>query len=242
MKIAFVFLLCLLSLNCYATCIIIAITKDGIYVAADGRRNLHQYNSQGILTTLPQTVCKIHNVGKDYFVVAGVDDSQLAREITHELDTKRSWDDITNSFQLQMKLHYNKLFIDDRKDFKKILLESKGKLAEVAFFCYFGNQPSVRKITISGKLNSIGQLIISSKLVEPKGQIILIGIYGNLLFKTPPSYFAHVNQNDIPALIEAMVNYEAKFHPNDIAGPVDVLLLTQNGSHWIKKNNNIVSY
>ncbi|RWY57523.1 hypothetical protein [Mucilaginibacter gilvus] len=85
MKKLIVLICLLLPVFSKATCIIIYLKGNDIYIAADSRRNYSIFKNGKLTSNIFQTVCKIHNVGNVFYAIAGHDDGGLMSVSTKSL-------------------------------------------------------------------------------------------------------------------------------------------------------------
>lgn len=229
------------SLNCFSTCIAIYVAENGhIYVAADSRRTFFFNDVDGQKF---ETVCKIHNVGSNYFAVSGIDDSGLSKAATKALQQNANIYIAVKSFAHAMEKRYKQLMDDTRlfypDKFPKFL---KDGLASVSFFGYYCGMPNVYNIEFLCSLDKNGEVVIKYRI----NRIFVINVIGI------SRDIANAQPGDIPPVsiidqnpelyVEALVKIEAKIHPSSVSEPIDLLELGPDGANWIRKNENAVSY
>jgi hypothetical protein len=229
------------SLNCFSTCIAIYVAENGnIYVAADSRRTFFFDDANGQKF---ETVCKIHNVGTNYFAVSGIDDSGLAKEATKALQRNTNVYIAVKSFGNAMVKRYKQL-MDDAKlfypdKFPKFL---KDGLASVSFFGYYCGLPNVYNIDFLCSLDKNGEVVIKYR-INRVFVVSVIGISKDIPNAQPGDLppVSIIDQN--PELyVEALVKIEAKMHPLSVSEPIDLLELKPDGATWIRKNESAASY
>lgn len=225
----------------FCTCIAIYIAENGyIYVAADSRRSFF-FNDAG--NPHFDTVCKIHNVGHNYFAISGIDDGSLLTAANTVLKQDISINLAIKQFGETMSKHYKKLMDDTRlffpAKFPKFLRDG---LASVSFFGYYCGLPNVYNIDFLCSLDKTGQIVIRYRITRIF-DINVIGITQDIANAPPGLLPAPEIKYEAPELyVEALVKIEAKMHPLSVSAPIDVLELKPDGEVWVRKNKQAVSY
>jgi len=233
--------LMLCSLSGFSTCIAIYIAENGhIYVAADSRRTFFFDDANGQKF---ETVCKIHNVGSNYFAVSGIDDSGLVKAATKTLQHNTDIYIAVKSFGNTMVKRYKQL-MDDAKLFypNKFPKFLKDGLGSVSFFGYYCGLPNVYNIDFLCSLDKNGEVVIKYR-INRVFVMNVIGISKDIADAQPGDLppVSVIDQN--PELyVEALVKIEAKANPLAVSAPIDLLELKPDGANWIRKNENAVSY
>jgi hypothetical protein len=230
------------SLKSFSTCIVIYIAENGnIYVAADSRRTFFFNDGKG--KEKFESICKIHNVGNNYFAVAGIDDGGLLKAATNALQQNSNIDTAIKSFGIIMVKQYTQLMTDTRifypDKFRHFL---KDGLADVSFFDFKNGVPSVIDIEFLCKVDKNGKVAIKYR-IRPIFDITVIGISGDIINAKPEDLPTAATREQNPELyVEALVKIEAKMQPLAVSEPIDLLELKPDGAIWIRKNENAVSY
>lgn len=235
-------LLLLCSLNSFSTCIVIYIANNKhIYVAADSRRSFIFNDGTG--GNQYESVCKIHNVGTNYFAIAGIDDGRLLKEATKALQLNSDADTAIKSFGTAMVKHYNRLMTDTRlyypDKFRHFLRDG---LAEVSFFGFQNGAPHVTDIEFTCSQDKNG-VVISKYRIHQVYSITAIGLSRDITNAKPedlPS--AAIREQDPGSYVEDLVKIEAKMQPLAVSESIDLLDLTPSGPVWIRKNDYAASY
>jgi hypothetical protein len=230
------------SLKCFSTCIVIYIAEDGnIYVAADSRRTF--FFNDGKEKENFESICKIHNVGNNYFAIAGIDDGGLLKAATKVLQQNSNIDTAIKSFGATMVKRYTRLMTDTRifypDKFRHFL---KDGLADVSFFDFKNGVPNVTDIEFLCYIDKNGKVATRYR-VKPIYDITIIGISGDITNAKPGDLPTQATREQNPELyVEELVKIEAKMQPLAVSEPIDLLELKPNGAIWIRKNENAVSY
>jgi len=230
------------SLNCFSTCIVIYIAENGnIYVAADSRRTF--IFNDGKDKRKFESICKIHNVGNNYFAISGIDDGCLLKAANKALKQNSNIDAAIKSFGNTMLERYTRLMIDTKifypDKFKHFL---KDGLASVSFFGFQNGVPNVIDIEFLCCLDKNGKVTTTYR-IRPIFEITVIGISRDITNAKREDLPTAATREQNPELyVEALVKIEAKMQPLAVSEPIDLLELMPNGSIWIRKNENAVSY
>lgn len=223
-----------LSLKCFSTCIVIYIAGNGhIYVAADSKRTFYFADS-----ARSETVCKIHNVGSNYFAVSGIDDSGLLLTATHALDHTHNIDSAIHSFGKAMAAHYDKLMTDMISYYpEKVPHFLNDGLAQVSFFGFYYGKPRITNVEFNCTLGINGKVITQYSIKQIK-EITIIGIGEDIAYASYRDMPSGYTREHDPALyVQKLVEIEIKFQPKAVGGPIDVLELQPERESWIRKND-----
>jgi len=229
------------SLAGYSTCIAIYLAENGhIYVAADSRRTFFFNNGPDHKF---DTICKIHNVGNNYFAISGIDDGALLKAATKAVRQNADIYVAVKSFGTSMVKHYRQLMEDTRlffpDKFPKFL---KDGLASVSFFGYYCGLPNIYNIEFLCNLDKNGGIVIRYRL-NRVFDINVIGISQDITNAKPGDLPPPEIKYQSPDLyVEDLVKIEAKFHPLAVSEPIDLLELKPDGAVWIRKNEKAASY
>lgn len=236
--------LILCSLRCFSTCIVIYIADNGhIYVAADSRRSFIFNESQPGNANF-DSVCKIHNVGNNYFAIAGIDDETLLKEATASLQQNyANIDTAIKSFGTTMVKHYNHLMTDMKlyypDKFKHFLNDG---LASVSFFGFYKGKPNIVNVDFQCSLDKDGK-VVSKYRIHPIYNITVIGMSRDITNAKPEELPTAATMEQNPELyVEDLVKIEAKKQPLAVSEPIDILELSTNGPVWIRKNESAAVY
>ncbi len=234
-------ILLLCSLRSFSTCIVIYIADNKhIYVAADSRRSFI-FDDSG--DNKFESVCKIHNVGNNYFAIAGIDDGRLLTEATKSLQLNADIDTAIKLFGTAMVRHYNRLMADMKvyypDKFKHFLSDG---LADVSFFGFQNGVPNVVDIEFTCFQGKNG-IVISKYRIHQVFSITVIGLSRDITNAKPDELPSAATREQNPELyVEELVKIEAKMQPLAVSEPIDLLELSPNGPVWIRKNDYATSY
>lgn len=230
------------SIKGFSTCIVIYVAENGnIYVAADSRRTF--IFNDGKEKEKFESICKIHNVGTNYFAISGFDDGGLLRAATKALQQNSNIDAAIKSFGGMMVKRYTRLMIDARifypDKFKHFL---KDGLADVSFFGFHDGMPNVVNIEFLCNLDKNGNVAATYR-IRPIFVITVIGVSRDITSAKPEDLPTMATREQNPELyVEALVKLEAEKQPLAVSEPIDLLELKPDGPIWIRKNKNAVSY
>jgi len=228
------------SLNCFSTCIAIYIANNGnIYVAADSKRTFLFNDDKSKF----ESVCKIHNVGNNYFAVSGFDDGFLLKAANESLQQNEDIGAAIKAFGSTMTKRYKKLMEEARtyypENFHQFLSDGLG---EVSFFGFYKGTPKIVDVQFTVALDKNDKVITSYK-VRPVLNLTVIGISRDITHANPSELPSPAIMNDNPELfVESLVQIEVRKQPRAVGDPIDLLKLTPEGPVWIKKNENVVAY
>jgi hypothetical protein len=232
--------LILSSLNCFSTCIAIYVANNGnIYVAADSRRTFLFNDDKDKI----ESICKIHNVGNNYFAISGFDDGGLLKAANESLQENSDIGTAIKSFGTVMTKHYKKL-MDEAKEFYPDKLQTfvKDGLADVSFFGFYNGSPKVINVVFTLSLEKNGKPLVAYK-VRPVLDFTVIGISRDIINASPEDLPSKGLREEHPELyVEGLVKIEAKKQPLAVSEPIDLLELKPDGAVWIRKNENTVAY
>jgi len=235
-------LLIFYSIKGFSTCIVIYVADNGyIYVAADSRRTF--IFNEGKERGKFESICKIHNVGNNYFAIAGIDDGGLLKAATKALQQNSNIDTAIKSFGTMMVKRYTRLMTDTRifypDKFKHFLNDG---LANVSFFSFQNGVPNVTDIEFLCNLDKNGKVATTYR-IRPIFEITVIGMSRDITNAKPEDLPTAATREQNPELyVEALVKIEAKMQPLAVSEPIDLLELKPTGPIWIRKNENAVSY
>ncbi|RWY57524.1 hypothetical protein [Mucilaginibacter gilvus] len=120
------------------------------------------------------------------------------------------------------------------------------RLGDVAF-CYYLNGKAYVKIAsfsmvIVGENIAIKPYSYELKVLNP---MYTLGISDHLNsgnFTKAESATFNIPPDHTELLLQQFIRVEAKYHPKEIAEPIDLLKLTNGNVFWLQKNKNIVNY
>lgn len=233
---------CLLAVSSFSTCIAIYVAKDGnIYVAADSRRTFMFKQSKGDGKT--EAICKIHNVGSNYFAVSGFDDGGLLKAANIALKQNNNIDTAIKAFGDAMSRRYKRL-MDDAKAFYPATFNrflSDG-LANVSFFGFYDGIPNIVNIEFFCYLDDKKQVKVIYR-IRQKFAVTVIGISKDITSAGADELPDCITMEQTPQLyVEALVKIEARKHPDVVSEPIDLLELKPTGATWLRKNEKAVAY
>jgi len=228
------------SLNCFSTCIAIYIADNGnIYVAADSRRTFLFNDDKAKF----ESVCKIHNVGNNYFAVSGFDDGSLLKAANESLQKNSDIGAAIKAFGATMTKRYKELMEEARTyypdNFRKFLNDGLG---EVSFFGFYNGTPKVIDVQFTVAVDKNDKIQAIYK-VKPVFNLSVIGISKDIASANPQELPSTAIMDSNPELfVEDLVQIEVKKQPLAVGGPIDLLKLTPKGPVWIRKSENAVAY
>jgi hypothetical protein len=230
------------SLSSFSTCIAIYIADDGhIYVAADSRRTF--FFNDGKNKDEFESICKIHNVGTNYFAISGFDDGGLLKAATKALQQNSNIDIAIKSFGTAMSKRYTQLMTDAKlfypDKFRHFLSDG---LADVSFFGFYNGVPTITNIEFFCHLDKNGKVVTPYR-IHHVADLTVIGISNDIKNANPVDLPTATTMEQNPELyVEALVKIEAKMQPLAVSGPIDLLELKPDGAVWIRKNETAVTY
>jgi len=233
-------LLILCSLQGFSTCIAIYVADNGhIYVAADSRRTFLFANG----SSKSESICKIHNIGLNYFAISGFDDGGLLKAATEALQQSSNIDTAIQSFGGTMKKRYQRLLTDAKLyypvKFKQFLSDG---LAAVSFFGFYNGEPNIVNVEFLCHLDKSGKVVTTYRLRRIFARTV-IGISSDICDAKSEDLPSEAAREKNPELyVEALVKIEAKKHPLAVSEPIDLLEVGPDGATWIRKNANADSY
>jgi hypothetical protein len=233
-------LLLLCSLHGFSTCIAIYVADNGrIYVAADSRRTFFFDDGK----SRSEAICKIHNVGTNYFAISGFDDGGLLKSATEALQQNTDIDTAIQSFGIAMRKRYQRLMTDAKAyypaKFKQFL--SNG-LADVSFFGFYNGEPNIVDVEFLCHLDKNGKVVTTYRLRRIVARTV-IGISSDICDAKSEDLPTEAAMEKNPELyVEALVKIEAKKHPLAVSEPIDLLEVRPDGATWIRKNESADSY
>jgi hypothetical protein len=220
-----------LPLNLFSTCIIIARSKDVIYVAADSKSVFHNMNGKYLGES---QILKINNVGNRYFAVTGHDEQFLTPQATRLLKLNEDLNKVIRDFCETVKKHYQLMMASEKKtfpsDYNYYLHNS---LSNIAFFGFKNNSSYLKNVEFSliqkGSQDIIRYSIVDSFLILP------LGIHDHLDKLSPEQMINTANnsdQNNIQIGLGNLVQYELIKHEDYIGCPIHLLKLTKEKAQW----------
>ncbi|MFI5138548.1 MAG: hypothetical protein ACHQIM_12045 [Sphingobacteriales bacterium] len=233
--------LILCTLNCFSTCIAIYIAGNGhIYVAADSRRTFLFGEDNG---NKFESVCKIHNVGSNYFAISGFDDGALLQSATTALQQNANIDTALKCFGTAMTVRYKQLMVDAKlvypEMFKHFL---KNGLADVSFFGFHKGVANVVNVEFFVHQDKKGGVVTTYR-IHRIFDLTVIGMSRDITNAKPEDLPSWEIMEQAPELyVEGLVKIEAKMQPSAVGEPIDLLELKPDGAVWIRKNVNPDTY
>lgn len=220
-----------------ATCIVIMQQKHSIVVAADSRRmyyNTLSPNSKKIA----QSICKIHQRGSIYFAVAGHDDSTLTSLAMSSLVNYGNLGEAMDHFGKNMcrkylpQMEHEKRF--NKESYTYYLTSA---LAGVAFFGFDKGNPYTYTVYFYmndklGSNNSI-QTNISYKIMSTP--FAVLGFSDHIEKMSVDAIDQLLKTKSSISVVESLVQLEVSKHPDDIAAPIDLLVLNNGIPNWIRR-------
>ncbi len=230
------------SLSSFSTCIAIYIASNGhIYVAADSKRSFIFSDAKD--SPKFESVCKIHNVGNNYFAISGFDDGALLKQATQALTETPDVYTAINKFGDVMTKRY-KYLMNQAKTYypDKLKLFTRNGLGKVSFFGFYDGQPNVVNVSFFCERDKHGNIIVTYKTHQIIAATV-IGISEDIVNASPSELPSEDTKEQNPALyVEELVKIEAKNRPDAVGAPIDLLELKPDGAVWIRKNENAVYY
>jgi len=228
------------SLNCFSTCIAIYIANDGnIYVAADSRRTFLFNDDKRKF----ESICKIHNVGDNYFAISGFDDGGLLKAADKALQESSNIDVAINCFGMAMEKRYKQLMDEARLFYPdKFKMFLRDGLANVSFFGFYNGTARIINVEFLLSVDRNGNAITKYK-IHPVSNVTVIGISKDITDASPEELPTKETMERNPELyVEELVMIEAKKRPMAVSEPIDLLELKPEGPVWIRKNESAVAY
>ena len=235
-------LLCLLAVNVFSTCIAIYVAKDGnIYVAADSRRSFIFKSNKDI--DRAESICKIHNVGSNYFAISGFDDGALLKNATISLKQNYNIDTAIKAFGDAMVKRYKHLMDDARQFYPdKFVQFLNNGLANVSFFGFYDTVPNIVNIEFLCYLDENNEVVVAYR-IRQKFVVTVIGISKDITSANAAELPTQETMEQAPQrYVEALVKIEAKKHPDAVSEPIDLLELKPTGATWLRRNEKAVGY
>lgn len=234
--------LCLLAVSSFSTCIAIYVAKDGnIYVAADSRRTFIFKQSKS--PDKAEVICKIHNVGNNYFAISGFDDGGLLKAANIALKQNTNIDTAIKAFGDAMSKRYRRLMDEARMFYpEKFINFLSDGLANVSFFGFYDGIPNIVNIEFFCYLDDRNAVAITYR-IRQKFAVTVIGISKDITSARADELPTTETMEQAPQLyVEALVKIEAKKHPDAVSEPIDLLELKPTGATWLRKNEKAVAY
>ncbi|SRR5258708_5367480 len=236
---ATVFLLLFLPMYLSSTCIIIYRSKNTIIIGADSKERGQFINKRTgeIISSSINKICKIHNVGKYYFAISGIDDGLLLKNATIACKYS-SLQEIANQFAEKMRIEYppalRLLMRANKTQYLERYVKNKNdwKLGRVAFFGFENNYPVVLYVDLD-PINKIDTPVDIKYKITALSDIEPIAFLGltNDIDKLPSNYDAFSNGiiEGIKLLIETEIKGNDSVH---VGGPINLMQLNRNGVQW----------
>jgi hypothetical protein len=210
--------------------------KDTIFVGADSRSTVYitDPNTKKQETKL-LTICKIHNVGPTYYTISGYPDGYIHNFIQNNLGKYSNINDFFPFFDSSMKAflaaHLEKLKVSQPGRFKYF---GENKICTVCFFGFNGTQIGSIEFIFNLELPIKVPAKVTSQYVTQSSYTQglddhLAKLKGNYPFPATP---------DVLLFIKNCIEYERKFHPDEIGLPIDLIYITRNGATWRTKKRN----
>ena len=208
----------------FCTCIVIKIYNNEIYVAADSKRTFANTGRP------PQTICKIHQIGRYHYAIAGHGDSSLYAIVKEVFRNNMSITEVLTAFGEYVKGAYiQEMSLKKSRDPKTYSYYLFNPLAQVAFFYQENNMAHI--YTIEFKMTDNGQTHVEY-IILPEQPEALLGVADHIypISRYAPSIEKYPNhfENFLRFLVETEINY----HGDHIGGPIDLLKITPSGSEY----------
>lgn len=222
--------LTLLPTISYCTCIVIIQYKNEIYIVSDSKRT---FGNSGLP---PQTICKIHHIGKYYFAISGHGDSILKLIAYRSLQTNSDISLAIKDFSERMKLLYERYMSTTKvKDPETYQYYLQYALSGDAFFYIENKKPHIISVIFS--MIDSGRTKVKYEII-PNAHMSILGFVDHIA-QIPPSRADSIAQrhiNDFEEYPKYLVQLELKHHPEFIGTPIDVMKLTAEGKEiWLSK-------
>ena len=225
---------------CFSTCIVIYRTPNEIVIGADSRRVIN-YVGFGPAKSADRTVddyCKISNVGKFYFAVAGFDDAGIKDALLTACKGKSKLEDAAKAAVSAVTRHLEKSVEKvrglDMAYYKKRFQTSF--VSNFAIMCVENNETHciVFNFNLQNAPDKPIKIISDFKIDEP---FIILGESSKILQKPGSEIRSIVEKNSVLA-IRQFINLESNHNPAFVGGPTDVLRLSTSGIKWMAKKKN----
>lgn len=237
-----IFLLLVISIQSFATCILIIKTDKSIFAAADSRSRVYNM-MDGNAVKVNYSICKIHHVGGIYFAVAGHGDKNLTNEATLALRKQKSLDKAIKLFgDAMIKWYTNRMEqekLSNPRDYERYLYNA---LADVCFFGINNNKPYLLQVEIVMKDKRSVMSIDKGTYISYQ---VLPVQHASLGYRDHIDAFDDLKVNQLltdkrPVIygLENLIKIEASYHPDDVSEPIDLLEVKQSGANWIRKKQN----
>ena len=221
----------LLPIYCNSqTCIIVATNKDSIVIGADSRRALVYY-SETDQKKIIQSICKIHYEGNVYFAVAGKTDSistLKARLAARKFKTPK---EAADQYLITMLPEFEK--------YLKLMVSIKPQLIldyqeiSVIFTGFVNGKPECYRVYL-GCYSGVNKPIKIDTKIDPIPFVLAIGRKDEIaeLINKGSTW----RESTLAKTIVQLINIEIAMVPEEVAPPVDLLVIYKNGlKRWISK-------
>jgi hypothetical protein len=226
--------LLLLSIYCKATCIIIIIRNDTIFVASDSRSTIFFKNEFGKKDSLFKSICKINHIGSVYFTMAGHGDNLLPSIALKAFENSKNLGESWHLFLAMAKDALEKNFEYMRINDSKLFLRYKqsGNACQFSVFGFRGNHPYLSTASFHIISNSNTSVKITTS--QDSKPAVILGFKDHLNKLSAP---LPINKKGLSYYESDIINYEMSFHKSYIAPPIDLLQLTSQHAIWIQKKS-----
>jgi len=239
------FLLWLPMISHSQTTIIVVRTSYGIFVGSDTKRGTTLYDTvtNTVISQNSDTTCKIHKYEDVHYAIAGAKPELIIGEIEKSIAPKKSFEN-TLSDVIKNVLSQRISYLKDLQKNHKSIFENRFeelRSLEVALFGYEKNIPKTVRIVFSiitqKNLPVVIKDTIESKNFNPP-------VFKNEFIPFPMGHAEEIKNimftrefwlKKAPSkAIEELIMIEAKAHPESVAVPIDLLLITDKGDKWLQ--------
>jgi hypothetical protein len=184
---------------------------------------------------IPHQICKIHTVRNINFAVAGYPDGYITDLITKLAQDSLSFQKLRENFiaeflpYLKTDLNFTRLSEPDY--FKSRFLT--GDICQIDFFGFENNQEIFTATFFDVDSNFSNTVKIKDSTVSR--YIEILGMRDHIDQIQNPDDICKSPEKTLLHLIECLIEYERTFHPLEIGLPIDLMYVTRDGVHWIRK-------
>lgn len=177
-------------------------------------------------------MCKIHKAGRFVFAVAGYNILEMVQDAKKTCLKYRNFDSIINSFQTSFtaKLHkaLTKTYRANKKHFQE-LIDKEDALSTVYFIGSADGKLYLVRVTFEADLydNRIG--------ITPDAVTINYGASGHINELADTLESPSLWEKGIVRTMTYLIKKQAKIHPIEVGGYIDIIKVTLKGSTWIRK-------
>jgi hypothetical protein len=230
-KTFFLLLVCFsLTKSFSQTCVVGRVFQDSIFFGADSRTTRFNFNGNKIDTVLDST-CKIHIVGKFAFsnIHSFADLSFISAK--NACENQNDVRDIIKKFSKDLIrktiLLLQKYKIENPEYFKSIINDSI--MCQTVFFGFQDSLPYL--LDVLYKASELSSGVINIKSFTQSGIIFIAGETHEIdtIFQTDMIW-----NNGAVSAIDRLIGIEILAHSKEVAFPIDIIKITNNGAQWIR--------